>query len=75
VSAELENVVMACLEKDPKRRPQTAAELRERLDGCHVKPWDRDAARAWWREYPADVEGIDIGPAGDAHTIAVAVNR
>ena len=72
LSAELEHVVLECLEKDPKRRPQTAADLRQRLEACHVKAsWDRDAARAWWREFPADIHSGDALTAGDAQTIAV----
>ena len=76
VPAELEEVVLACLEKDPQRRPQTAAELRQRIEACQVKPWDRDAVRAWWREHPAGAGGADTLPTGEAHTIAVdAVHR
>jgi eukaryotic-like serine/threonine-protein kinase len=47
---DLEAVVMVCLEKEPERRPQTAAQLVERLESCAAaSPWtDRDA-RAWWR--------------------------
>jgi serine/threonine-protein kinase len=47
----LEAVVMACLEKEPERRPQSAADLVERLEACAAdSPWtDRDA-REWWRE-------------------------
>ena len=71
ISAELDAVVLACLEKDPKRRPQTANELRARVEACHVKPWDRDAARNWWRDYPVDPDADAELPTGDAHTIAV----
>ena len=42
VPAELEAVVLACLEKEPDRRPQSAAELRRRLEACAVEPWDSD---------------------------------
>jgi hypothetical protein len=74
--AQLEDVVLACLEKDPQRRPQTAAELRQRIEACQVKSWDRDRVRAWWREHPAGAAGADSLPTGEAHTIAVdAVHR
>jgi len=53
VSAELEAVVQACLAKDPKDRPQSAAELRQRLLACPVDPWDDTKAHAFWREYRA----------------------
>ena len=71
VPAELDALVLACLDKDPERRPQTALDLRRRLDACEVEPWDRAAMLAWWREYPAD-SGDDSGiGSGDARTIAI----
>jgi serine/threonine-protein kinase len=71
ISAELDAVVLACLEKDPKRRPQTAMELRQRVEACHVTPWDRAAAQTWWREYPGDAD-VDMPiDSSDAKTIAI----
>jgi eukaryotic-like serine/threonine-protein kinase len=50
VPAKLEGVVLACLEKDPNLRPQSAKELSERLAACDdVEPWSADEARQWWR--------------------------
>ncbi len=71
LSPALDAVVLACLEKDPNLRPQTAAELRQRLEACRVAPWDRDAARTWWGEYPAAAEIDDALSTGEAQTIAV----
>jgi serine/threonine protein kinase len=71
VSAELEAVVLACLEKDPKRRPQTATELRERVEACHVIPWNRDAARNWWRDHAVEREAVATLSTDEAHTIAI----
>jgi serine/threonine-protein kinase len=47
--AGLEEWVLACLEKDPERRPRSAAAAAARLDACALdEPWTTDAARAWW---------------------------
>ncbi len=48
VPAELDALVLACLEKKPDRRPQSAAELRRKLDACAIAPWSSDDARSWW---------------------------
>jgi hypothetical protein len=46
---------MACLAKMPEARPQTAAELSERLLAIELpKPWTAACAREWWQAHPAD---------------------
>jgi serine/threonine-protein kinase len=50
--AGLEAVIMACLEKNPDRRPQTARELRERIDALSFDhPWTEERAALWWKRY------------------------
>jgi eukaryotic-like serine/threonine-protein kinase len=71
IPAELEAVVLACLHKDPARRPQSAAELRRRIEACTVEPWDGEKARAWWSERQRDLDGADVESAGPTRTIAV----
>jgi hypothetical protein len=46
----LEAIIMACLDKNPNRRPQSASELGERLAGLDfARPWTEERARSWWR--------------------------
>ena len=47
---ELESTLLACLEKDPARRPQDAGELARRLAAVPlVRPWTEEWAAGWWR--------------------------
>ncbi|MEO8681555.1 MAG: serine/threonine-protein kinase, partial [Vicinamibacterales bacterium] len=71
IPADLEAVVLACLEKDPSLRPQSAAELRRRVDACAIAPWDSDQALAWWREHQVMVDGAAGPSTGEAMTIEV----
>lgn len=48
IPVAFEQVVMACLAKDPKGRPTTAKDLRQRLHAGVPVPWDADQAEAWW---------------------------
>jgi serine/threonine-protein kinase len=54
--ADLERVLLDCLAKQPERRPQTAAELVERLEACaSAAEWGEREARAWWKQHAARV--------------------
>lgn len=49
VPEDLERLVLDCLRKDPKERPQSAAELRGRLEACTgVGRWTQRSAEKWW---------------------------
>jgi hypothetical protein len=51
VHEALEAVVMACLDKNPNRRPQTARELQEILESLKFDdPWNERRAADWWHE-------------------------
>jgi len=59
IPASLERVVMACLEKKPEDRPQSAAELAQLLDACtDIPAWTRADANRWWNlHHPATTAG------------------
>jgi serine/threonine-protein kinase len=71
ISADLETIVLACLEKDPARRPASAAELRRRIGACTALPWDSESARAWWVEHQRDLDEGAIDDSGKPMTIAI----
>jgi serine/threonine-protein kinase len=49
VPAALEQLVLACLAKDPADRPASAEELRERLDAIPLaEAWTPTRAQRWW---------------------------
>lgn len=49
IPASLERIVMACLEKKPENRPQSAEELAHLLDACtDIPAWTRADANRWW---------------------------
>ena len=49
VPADLEKVVMACLEKEPGDRPASVVELSEMLAACDAAGgWTEAQSREWW---------------------------
>jgi serine/threonine protein kinase len=52
VPAELEDIILSCLAKEPSQRPHSAGELAERLRKTGLAAtWTRERATAWWREH------------------------
>jgi DNA-binding NtrC family response regulator len=52
VPEHLEQIVLACLEKAPERRPPSAMDLWRQLGEVIVTtPWTADRAESWWREH------------------------
>ena len=49
IPPRLEEIVLACLAKQPEDRPSNARELADLLTGCEVGgEWSREHARLWW---------------------------
>ncbi len=74
IPAELDALMLACLEKDPARRPQSADDLLRLLDRLSLKaPWTNVRAREWWErnfmELPAPPASPDFS---QQSTLAVA---
>jgi serine/threonine protein kinase/Tfp pilus assembly protein PilF len=70
VSSGLEAIVRKCLESDPARRYQSAAELREDLDNhrgnlplAHVRVPVRERIRKWARRHPRVSSHLSLGAA------------
>jgi serine/threonine-protein kinase len=68
IPAELDELILACLQKDPAARPKTAVELGRRLGECPVdRQWTREIAQDWWaanmtRAAVNDSEPDSVGP-------------
>jgi serine/threonine-protein kinase len=58
IAADLDALVLACLAKDPRRRPQDAAAVLDMLTRCAARePWDNALARAWWERHLVELTG------------------
>ncbi len=56
VPEDLENAILACLEKTRGKRPQTARELAQRLARCPAAgEWSLEDAEAWWARHDRGV--------------------
>jgi eukaryotic-like serine/threonine-protein kinase len=52
VPASFDHVVLACLEKDPTRRPQSARELSRLLAQVEIEDdWSSERRREWWNRH------------------------
>ena len=51
VPDELEDAILACLDKSLAKRPQTARDLAMRLEGVSVGDWNVEKADLWWNQH------------------------
>ena len=56
IPTELEAIVLACLDKNPDRRPQSAQVLWQSLVDCRGREtWTPEMARRWWGSHLPDL--------------------
>jgi hypothetical protein len=69
--ADLERVIMRCLDSDPFERPESAVELARELATCRdAGRWTQDHARAYWQERGPVLSRLLSRPAmPDARTV------
>jgi serine/threonine-protein kinase len=68
IPPELDALVLACLEKDPRKRPQNAGELFRMAQKCSSGDrWDSDLARGWWEAHLPELTGPLVAAEGASH--------
>jgi serine/threonine-protein kinase len=56
IPRELDDLVMACLQKDPRQRPQSAEALFAMAWQCKsCEEWSQESARIWWETHLPDL--------------------
>jgi serine/threonine protein kinase len=62
IPEHLEQIVLACLEKAPEKRPPSALDLWRQLgDVVFRTPWSPERAESWWREHLPDLANLSPG--------------
>ena len=74
----LDDLVVACLAKDPDERPTDARALQHALTACQCEPpWSTDVAETWWRAYrtrPSQRESEASEPPAPLPTLLIAIS-
>jgi serine/threonine-protein kinase len=73
---DLEDLLLACLEKDPGRRPQSALAVRERaLAAGAAAPWRENDAQAWWARHRSRVQDLHLRTSSPASPDDATISR
>jgi serine/threonine protein kinase len=74
ISAEMERILLCCLEKDMNRRPQSVVELRAMLAATpFAADWAPEMRAAWWSEYERQ-PAVPVDADADASTSRATVS-
>jgi len=58
IPPELDALVLACLEKDPNKRPQDAGQLFTMALDCRTcEQWSTERAKTWWEQHLLELTG------------------
>jgi eukaryotic-like serine/threonine-protein kinase len=57
IPRELDEMVMACLQKDPNKRPQNAEELFQIANRQTCDGWNHRTAKSWWERHLPEMTG------------------
>ncbi len=73
IPAELDRLVLDCLEKDPAKRPASADEIERRLAAIPLeRAWTAEDAERWWLEHArARRERLEVAPTEAGSTPSV----
>jgi eukaryotic-like serine/threonine-protein kinase len=76
IPKELDDLVLACLEKDPSRRPQGADQLLRLIQRCASPAWDNEIATRWWEMHLGELTGplTTIEASAEAPAYAPAIH-
>ena len=72
VPRAVDDLVLACLDKDPERRPQDGRELLRIVQRISTGGWEVDAAKRWWQMHLPE---LSAPLEGDAMAGGAAVSR